>query len=123
MTMISQNLLQEMQQKRQQCSQLERSRDQAREQYKQADTAFDTAVAEYARLQAIFDYCLTHNCDETYAKMMLSDSAVLTQHVKQHENFMVNGVGSMLYSKSKHSISSSQTAKKPSWFDKLLGRQ
>jgi hypothetical protein len=122
MTVNLENLLKDMQQQRQQCHELERSRDRAREQYKQADNAFDAAVGQYAQLQAVFDYCLTHNCDETYAKMMLSDADVLKQHVKQNENFLVNSVGGMFYSKSKPSLSSNQTSKTTSWFDKLFGR-
>ena len=123
MTNNLENLLTEMQIKRKQCVDLEQQRDHKRDQYKQADTLYETAVTQYAQLQAVFDYCLIHDCDETYARMMLSDASSLKQHVKQNENFMVNSISGMLYSKTKHSsIMSSQPSKTAGWFDRLLGR-
>lgn len=115
------NLLKHMQIKRSQCAQLEQERNSARDQYKQADSAYDQAVMQYAELQAVLDYCLLHDCDETYARMMLSDPSVLKQHVKSTDQFLGNSISGMIYQKQK-SIAASELPKSRSWFDKLLRR-
>lgn len=67
------NLIEELKQAKQQLDQAAEERERQVLVYKQAHDAYDSADRSYTHLLTVFEYCVAHDCDPAYAKIMLSD--------------------------------------------------
>lgn len=70
------NLIQEIKQAKHQLNHAFEQKEQALETYKAFHEAYDQADRQYLSLMTVFEYCLAHDCDPAYAKLMLSDAQV-----------------------------------------------
>jgi len=81
------NLIEEIRQAKQQLVQAEVNKEQVITQYKQVVDAHDQADREYVNLMGVFEYCVHHDCDPAYAKLMLSAKP----NTKSHHNQVGRG--------------------------------
>lgn len=68
------NLVAEIKQAKQQLIAAHEQHEHMMNQYKQAMDDRDQSNREYLGLMRVFEYCVEHDCDPAYAKLMLSDT-------------------------------------------------